>query len=272
MVEAFQRGRGLEITGVVDVTTWQRLGEAAWRLGERLLFLSQPLLRGDDVAELQLRLAQLGFDPGRVDGIFGPLLRRALLEFQENSGLRATGELDRATYVQLDRVRGEGERSPVTEIREGVDVREAVSVVVRAEDRLSGLLIATVGERHRVWHCGGDENETAEYANSLDANLVISLVERDDERGVHLHYWAGYHSHSRRGERLASEIARLLSANEGAPMVAVSGMSLPILRETQMTTVHIEVGRDAHDSLHALVTAVADAIGEVFHSAGENSF
>ena len=30
------------------------------------------MLRGDDVAELQVRLAQLGFNPGRIDGIFGP--------------------------------------------------------------------------------------------------------------------------------------------------------------------------------------------------------
>ena len=34
--------------------------------------LTAPNLRGEDVAELQRILARLGFDCGRVDGIFGP--------------------------------------------------------------------------------------------------------------------------------------------------------------------------------------------------------
>ena len=46
--------------------------EAGWRLGDRLLVLAAPQLRGDDVTELQDALNQLGFDCGRPDGIFGP--------------------------------------------------------------------------------------------------------------------------------------------------------------------------------------------------------
>ena len=87
LVESFQRAKGLAITGVVDENTWNRLIEAGFQLGERLLFLSHPNLRGDDVAELQVRLAQLGFNPGRIDGIFGPLLDEALSDFQRNCGL-----------------------------------------------------------------------------------------------------------------------------------------------------------------------------------------
>ena len=34
--------------------------------------LTAPNLRGEDVAELQRILARLGFDCGRVDGIYGP--------------------------------------------------------------------------------------------------------------------------------------------------------------------------------------------------------
>ena len=70
-VEAFQRHRGLRNDGIVSQGTWDRLVEAGRRLGDRVLSTTAPLLRGDDVAELQERLAALGFDPGRVDGIFG---------------------------------------------------------------------------------------------------------------------------------------------------------------------------------------------------------
>jgi N-acetylmuramoyl-L-alanine amidase len=89
-VQAFQRSRGLPLTGVVDATTWERLAEARWQLGQRLLYDTRPALRGDDVAELQVRLAQLGFNPGRIDGIFGPLTAGALTEFQRNCALEAT--------------------------------------------------------------------------------------------------------------------------------------------------------------------------------------
>ena len=68
---AFQQARGLTSTGVCDDLTWTALVEASWRLGDRHLYLRAPHLRGDDVAELQHRLGQFGFDAGRVDGIFG---------------------------------------------------------------------------------------------------------------------------------------------------------------------------------------------------------
>ena len=90
-VRAFQTGRGLRGDGRCDEQTWTALVEAAWKLGDRLLFLTSPNLRGDDVAELQSRLGRLGFDCGRVDGILGPLTARALEEFQTNCGTAADG-------------------------------------------------------------------------------------------------------------------------------------------------------------------------------------
>jgi peptidoglycan hydrolase-like protein with peptidoglycan-binding domain len=71
------------------------LVEAGWRLGDRLLVLAAPQLRGDDIAELQDSLNQLGFDCGRPDGIFGPATMRALEDFQRNGGLTPDGSADR---------------------------------------------------------------------------------------------------------------------------------------------------------------------------------
>ena len=69
---AFQAERGLDEHGTVDETTQAALVEAGVRLGDRHLYLHAPMFRGDDVADLQLRLGSLGFDAGRIDGIFGP--------------------------------------------------------------------------------------------------------------------------------------------------------------------------------------------------------
>ena len=43
-------------------------------------------MRGDDVAALQARLTEMGFDCGRVDGIYGPRTEAAVKEFQKSVG------------------------------------------------------------------------------------------------------------------------------------------------------------------------------------------
>ena len=92
----------------------------------------------------------------------------------------------------------------------------------------------------------GDETPeiVAAYANDNAAAFVISLQTLKHIDGVHLHYWASYRSHSRRGEQLASQIAAAFSDTADLPRVEVTGMALPILRETKMITLHIEHGED----------------------------
>jgi len=46
---------------------------------------------GGDVADLQMRLAQLGFSPGPIDGDFGSLTENAVLAFQTAKGLTVDG-------------------------------------------------------------------------------------------------------------------------------------------------------------------------------------
>lgn len=57
--------------------------------------------RGDQVRGLQLQLRRLGFAPGRVDGIFGPLTEQAVRQFQQSLGLTATGLVDDVTWAAL---------------------------------------------------------------------------------------------------------------------------------------------------------------------------
>ena len=72
-VRAFQQQRGLTVDGVVGRSTYRRLDEARWPLGDRMLtHLPGNLMAGDDVFALQRRLLDLGFKVGRVDGYFGP--------------------------------------------------------------------------------------------------------------------------------------------------------------------------------------------------------
>lgn len=55
----------------------------------------------EQVRALQQRLNQEGFSSGHVDGVWGPITSRAVLEYQRRAGLQPTGQLDVATLRAL---------------------------------------------------------------------------------------------------------------------------------------------------------------------------
>jgi len=104
-VRAFQQQQGLTVDGIVGPETFRRLEEARWRLGDRVMFFSAGHMQiGDDVMALQRRLTDMGFDCGRVDGIFGPDTDHAVRDFQRNVGVRNDGVCGPATLRALDRL------------------------------------------------------------------------------------------------------------------------------------------------------------------------
>src|SRR5215216_826064 len=76
------------------------------RTGRVTLESSRPLLKngskGDAVETLQRALAAVDYDPGGVDGIFGPNTERAVKEFQTSQGLAADGVVGPKTWAALD--------------------------------------------------------------------------------------------------------------------------------------------------------------------------
>jgi N-acetylmuramoyl-L-alanine amidase len=268
-VEAFQHARGLPVTGVVDATTWSRLVEAGWQPGRRLLYLTKPNLRGDDVADLQVHLAQLGFNPGRIDGVFGPLLERALTVFQRNCGLPTSGTLTKETLRELTRMTlSTSSKHLVNDARDvaGFYVVATGPLVLCGQSALVAPLSKTLSSSFDV-ECitNTPDDEVAHYANATDATAVLSLFEDATLSGIHLHYWASYRSHSRRGEHLASTLAARLSHAPKLPPVEVTGMALPIMRETTMTTLRIEHQKLIGSSLLEVSVIIAEVLGEVFH-------
>ena len=53
----------------------------------RILKLRAPYMQGDDVRALQQLLSDKGYNPGDIDGIFGPDTKEALISFQKEAGL-----------------------------------------------------------------------------------------------------------------------------------------------------------------------------------------
>ena len=253
-VEAFQHRRGLRIDGVCGPQTWSILVEAGYRLGDRFLYRRRPMLRGDDVAELQQRLGALGFDPGRVDGIFGDATSAALSDFQRNAGLPPDGLLGPTTLRELRRLTA---RASGTELVSAVRDRERLR---RLPPTLAGRHVA-VGEiggmgtvlgalRRRLVHAGArvtslhhpDDSTQAREANTADVDVYLGLRLELGQPGCATAYYSGYRYESAGGRRLAELVQQKVPPRLEVWDRGVRGMSLPVLRETRMPAVIVELG------------------------------
>ena len=56
----------------------------------------------EELTGVQGRLANLGFDPGPIDGVAGPKLKAAIERFQALNDLEVTGEVDDTTRSELE--------------------------------------------------------------------------------------------------------------------------------------------------------------------------
>jgi N-acetylmuramoyl-L-alanine amidase len=254
-VRAFQERRGLRVDGICGPQTWGSLVEAGYQLGDRLLYHTSPPLRGDDVADLQRRLGALGFDAGRVDGIFGEDTQRAVLEFQRNAGITGDAVFGPATLAVLTRVRARSEDPiPVAGVREREALRRSPRtlqdrrVVVGQTGGLDALADAVVralaetgAQAIPLHHPEGSAQ--AQQANGVGADVFVGLGAADS--GCFTAYYAAHRFESQGGRRLAECIQEQVPPVLGADPRPPVGMALPVLRETRMPAVLCELGPPA---------------------------
>jgi len=283
---AFQAERSLEETGFFDEQTHAALIEAGVRLGDRHLYLHSPMFRGDDVSDLQLRLGSLGFDAGKIDGIFGPDTASAVIEFQRNVGLATDGIAGPRTISGLRQLLGRtAGRRPVAQIRELELLRQSNS-----ELRVQRLAIGHFGGAAalttalgRILRAAGanvleldhpDENVHASTANNFGAALYLGLhIENNSYNRVSYFATDGFQSEG--GFRLAHRCADALetvfnsdklihrtpaSEDHESPTKRHSttreGRRTDILRQTRMPAVICALAPPA-----AIVLATAEVAG-----------
>jgi Putative peptidoglycan binding domain/CHAP domain len=72
----------------------------------RTLFVTSPMMKGQDVVALQARLHDLGYFPGVRDGNYGPATAGAVRTFQRDFGLKADGACGARTFQMLETATG----------------------------------------------------------------------------------------------------------------------------------------------------------------------
>ncbi|MDH3729653.1 MAG: peptidoglycan-binding protein [Acidimicrobiia bacterium] len=268
-VKAFQTKRGLDADGIVGPDTWRDLANSGHRIGDRLLYHRRPMIRGDDVFELQKRLNSLGFDSGKEDGIFGPDTLRALLDFQRNRNMAEDGICGSEVATELDLVkrattkegrRDVAERLWITELPMTVaGLRIMLDPAVRTEEEGSAAWRAVTAAAAVL----RDKGATVLISRSEDTEPEASLrASRINRQGVDLvisfgtaaadgdgcYFFATERSSSEAGHRIATEIGKALET-------PIAGRSYVLLRETRAPAVVI------NDSELGEGTGVAAAAG-----------
>lgn len=302
-VRAFQQARGISVDGIVGPRTYHALDEARWRLGDRILFfVPGRLMAGDDVATLQQRLLDMGFDCGRVDGLFGVETAQALREFQRNVGVTPDGTCGPATFkalTQLTRTVVGGSPHAMRDSEaitragpalagkliiidpgrgDGGD-RSADEIVYDVASRLEGRLGATGASafltRGPDGSDGPTEEDRASFANAAGADLLVSLhVNRHPNPaacGVATYYYGNdeYGHYSAVGERLADLVQREICARTDLVDCRVHAKTWDLLRRTRMPAVRVEVGylSNAGDATRLADPAFRDALAEAIGAA-----
>jgi peptidoglycan hydrolase-like protein with peptidoglycan-binding domain len=93
-VKSYQRHRDLDADGIIGPRTWARLDPPTVQSGSE----------GDAVELLQRLLKQTNvdrWDPGAVDGDFGPNTERAVKNFQRDTSLEDDGIVGPETWAML---------------------------------------------------------------------------------------------------------------------------------------------------------------------------
>ena len=299
-VRHFQQHRGLSVDGLVGDETFSALAAARWRLGDRVLMYtpSAPMV-GDDVVSLQQQLLELGYDLGRADHLFGPITETALRGFQRDFGLRPDGVCGLSTLRALKqlarRVVGgrpqllrdmaavatagpnlPGKRIVIDPGHGGADsgavVGDAVEadlvwdVAARLEGRLQALGATALLTRGQG--SGLSDEDRAGFANSVDADLVLSLhvdaIDSPHGNGVAAYYFGTGQSSSWIGERLADLAQREIVARTGMLSVRTHAKTWTLLRLTRMPAVRIEIGylSSPEDRERLLNPAFRDTVAE----------
>src|SRR5690606_6326766 len=160
----------------------------------------------------------LGFDTGRVDGIFGPDTEVALRDFQRNAGLTTDAVCGRDTLAALARLgdRTDGDAT-VSELRQSEVLRDRAPATLDARSlaigETGGLAVLVDAVAHHLTTAGArvlalhhpDESVHAARSNDFgaDAYLGVHVVDDPEEPHASVSYFAvpGYTSVG--GQRLA---------------------------------------------------------------------
>ena len=213
------------------------------------------MLRGDDVAELQQRLCTLGFDTGRVDGIFGDATARPSASSSATPACPVDGIVGGATLRELLRLESRHhEPELVSAVRARAALRDAPPTLRGrhvAVGESGGLGSVTGALRRRLTIAGTRVTELHHPDDAVQAQRGQRAGRRRLRRAAAQPLGLGPAgprsgpaptTSPPGGAGWPSWSSRPCPRRSASADAGVHGMSVPVLRETRMPAVLVEVG------------------------------
>ncbi|HHY12771.1 MAG TPA: hypothetical protein GX529_09100 [Firmicutes bacterium] len=234
---------------------------------------SAPLLRlghyGDNVLALQNMLSNAGFNPGPIDGIFGPKTQTATMDFQRSAGLVVDGIAGPVTWSALERAngvsRGAGPlRGRIIVIDPGHGGTEpgavsywgdkekdfTLSIAGKVRQYLESQGALVIMTRYGDYSPGSDWSPPADdllarvsIANSRGADLFLSIHINAYPKDPNISGVMGfYRSGSWESQQLAKTLAGSVSDSTGLRFIDTQRGPYYVLNHTYMPAALIEIG------------------------------
>jgi len=157
------------------------------------------------IYQVQKKLKDLGYDPGRPDGIYGKKTKLAVKHFQRDNGLPVTGKLDEQTKANLNIIKPSSQMSLTEAVRTNDIVKVkaliATGVDVNSRDKLGETPLHVAAVR------GYKEISTLLIAKGADVNA-------EDESGLTPLHAAAWMGHKEIVSLLIAEGADISAKNE----------------------------------------------------------
>ena len=203
---------------------WAELVNSGYKLGDRILNLSEPKLYGADIEELQELLSRLGFYSEPINGVFTKTVADSVVKFQENRGLAVDGNVGLGTVQEIRKLIRPNLSTSLNEAiktispnlhtttigytacfnfpndeeySEQIETYEATKEIC-IENNIIASFASEVGQEVK-------EENIIKYVNKLQPTLFVSFKKSDEES---ICYFKGSFSESIIGKSLADQVAK----------------------------------------------------------------
>ena len=267
LVELFLNDYSLEKT-ISKENLWFELLNQGYDLGDRILNLSNPVLRGSDVEELQEMLSRLGFYSDPINSEYTKDLMKAVEAFQENRGLSVDGVVGLNTAVEIKKlIRPTLDKSLNEAIKSFRPVGSIFNICINIENNgeyreqiVFYESIKEAGTKNGVSitfasEAGEDmSNENiVSFVNKVNPSLFITFI--NSQTGS-VNYFEGKHSVSNIGKKLATELSSKLNLD-------LAGKNNMLLRNTKAVSLIIN-GNFYQINVNTIFDIVSEVYSEIF--------